>query len=820
MVSRHGKHRFQTGMVTASLLNRSLSMADAREVARSVRESVAGLDEITTDELSRRIDALVETTLGPSAAARVRAAGKLVDDGIPLVETARGRFPFSKGVVLRDLDTSGVELDAAVELARDLEQWARQQGTGILSEGRVHLQVAHMLAERHGQKYARRYRMMAWVRETKRSVIVLIGGATGTGKSTLAMELAYRLGFVWVTSTDMIRETMRTVVSAELAPGLHDHSFRGILLGGQVLSDPRERVLAGFRQQAGQVAVGVRAVIQRALLENAHIIIEGTHLIPPFGQYVPLGVDVSVAGLILALPDEVEHKNRFPHRGRDQALRPASTYLDAFQSVRWIHNDLLRMAEEAEAVVLPNVDRSRTLMAAIDFLSRELPVDAQDPRAERSLPLEPRSPTIPTLLLVLEGLGDEPNPALGGKTPLGAAQAFFLRRLASSGGQGLVVTNSRGVDSPSTEEGLLALLDAAGDAGTLGRGVFEAMGQGLRIPPHAILLRGNLATVEPDGSITDRRAQRIREGVQDLLADLGKVELSGGIKGRIVSAQDHRVLVMLVGTGLSAAVSDTDPGDCATVRRVGMPRPLDDSPEAGRTADALGELLRITAERLSRHPINRERAAQGLLPANTILTRGAAAPPKRPPSPGRLGALVAGCHTALGVARHVGLKTATSVRMTGGLDTDLDAKFETAAALFQEVNFVVVHIKGTDVAAHERRALEKRDFISAIDAALGRFLLGCPEMANKLRVVVSSNHGTSSISSIHLGAPVPLLLSTWRPDVDDQDAFDEESCKHGALGVLESDDLTAMLGLAPARAAEASVTSMAAGEAQSPERPA
>jgi 2,3-bisphosphoglycerate-independent phosphoglycerate mutase len=159
--------------------------------------------------------------------------------------------------------------------------------------------------------------------------------------------------------------------------------------------------------------------------------------------------------------------------------------------------------------------------------------------------------------------------------------------------------------------------------------------------------------------------------------------------------------------------------------------------------------------------------------------------------------------------------------MTGGLDTDLCAKFEAAVALFQEVNLVVVHIKGADVAAHQHRPLEKREFISAVDAALGQCLLGRRELPRKLRVVVSANHGTSSISGIHLGSPVPLLVSTWDADSDDQEAFDEDSCRQGALGVFESGDLSAMLGLAPGAAAEprASVPVAACREAPESSEP-
>jgi 2,3-bisphosphoglycerate-independent phosphoglycerate mutase len=784
-------------MVTASLLHRGLSMADATEIARDVRDSVANREEITTEKLSARIDELIAARLGPERALQKRVVEPAPDPGaeaVPMVETAHGRFPFSRGVILRHLDTSGLGLDAAMELVRDLERWVRAQRASVLSEVRLQAEVARMLKERHGEDFARRYRLTDWVQRSQLPMIVLIGGATGTGKSTLAMELAYRLGVVWVTSTDLIRETMRTVLSPELVPGLHDHSFRGMVVGGQVLSDPRERVLAGFRQQAAQVAVGIRAVIGRAIRENADIIIEGTHLAPPFHQYVPPDAEVNLAGLILAVPDEKEHRNRFPERSEHQPERAAATYLDAFQSVRWIHDDLLRLAEDAEAVVLPNLSRARTLIGAVDFLSRELPVESRE-RRTRATRAASRPEAVPTLFLILDGLGDEPNAALGGRTPLSAARPRYLRRLAASGGQGQVRTARPGVDIPGTDDGIMALLGASGQVGKVGRGLFEALGRGLPIPPGSVVLRGNLATAEVDGALIDRRAGRIRAGVEELLSDLRNVPLAHGISGRIYPGHEHRVLVVLSGPGLSAAVSDSDPGGRATVQRILEPHPLDASPEAGRTAEALRELLAVAARRLREHPHNRERIAQGLLAANSVITRGAAAAPERRPPGEWLGAMVTGCNTALGVARYLGMKTASSLRMTGNLDTDIDAKLEAASSLLEDQEFVVVHIKGTDVAAHDKRPLEKRDFISAIDAALGRFLEARPAYSGHLRVVVSADHGTSSTTGNHLATPVPLLLATWQAESDEQSDFDEESSARGALGVLQSGELGELLGL-------------------------
>jgi 2,3-bisphosphoglycerate-independent phosphoglycerate mutase len=99
------------------------------------------------------------------------------------------------------------------------------------------------------------------------------------------------------------------------------------------------------------------------------------------------------------------------------------------------------------------------------------------------------------------------------------------------------------------------------------------------------------------------------------------------------------------------------------------------------------------------------------------------------------------------------------------------------------------------VAAHDRRPLEKRDFIEKIDRALGDFLHNHASLSGRLRVVVSADHGTSSLTGNHLPDPVPLLLATWQADVEDEEDFDENSTSDGALGLLECGDLAELLGL-------------------------
>jgi 2,3-bisphosphoglycerate-independent phosphoglycerate mutase len=748
VVSRHGRYRFQTGMVTAGLLQRGIEMADAFAISNELRDEIRALDEITAEDLEDRTRVLVERVLGIPAEDFPARQFTVAEAGSTVVRAGGRIYPYSRGIIFQQLTTAGLEYEPAMRMAQEVYLWLLTRGEAEIEEIALDQAVCERLVALGDPHVVRRFRFIGWVRRTERPLFLLLGGATGTGKSTLATELAVRLGIRTVTSTDMIRETMRTVLSAEVVPGLHDHSFRGMLQGGKVLSKPRERVLAGYRQQCDQVAVGVRAVIRRATRERSHMILEGTHIVPPFHRYLPPGSDAIAAGLVLAVLDEDRHKSRFPRRARSQTTRNPNTYLEAFQSVRWIHDDLLSAAEDCNAVVVASEDLEITVRGVVDYLSRAIPFEEMDdtllqirvPGTKNETPTGPR-----TLFLILDGMADEPNPALGGLTPLAAADTPTLEALAGRGGQGQVLTTHTPGKAASTNEGLLALLGHPESSKQIGRGLLEALGNGVPLAPGAVLFRGNLATLAEDGTLVDRRAGRIRAGVEDLVAGLGEVQLPGGIVGRVYAGHEHRLTVMLQGAKLSGAVSDTDPGGEAFLQRVLVPTALDETPEAARTVDALKALLSKARTVLDAHPLNQERTDRGLYPANCIITRGTARvgdlpPPRHSP---KHAALVSACPTALGVARTVGMESATSPEMTGNLDTNLGAKFDAARSLLLDRNFVAIHFKGTDVAAHDRRPMEKRDFISAIDAALGQFLCQNTEVADGLRVVVSADHGTS-----------------------------------------------------------------------------
>jgi len=168
--------------------------------------------------------------------------------------------PYSKGLMARALMRAGVSVERAYELARRIEQdlGARSERTANID--RIQELAADVLGETDGGLAIGRLRRYQDLDELDLPLIILIGGATGTGKSTIAAEVAYRLGITRVTSTDFVRQTMRALFTPEFLPAIHYSSFDA----GRALPTMQEEevdpLLHGFLEQTRHVLVGVQAV--------------------------------------------------------------------------------------------------------------------------------------------------------------------------------------------------------------------------------------------------------------------------------------------------------------------------------------------------------------------------------------------------------------------------------------------------------------------------------------------------------------------------------------------------------------------------------
>jgi 2,3-bisphosphoglycerate-independent phosphoglycerate mutase len=387
-------------------------------------------------------------------------------------------------------------------------------------------------------------------------------------------------------------------------------------------------------------------------------------------------------------------------------------------------------------------------------------------------------------MIVLDGVGDRPNRALGGKTPLEAAETRNLDALAERGATGMVHSILPWVPV-GTQTGLGVLMGLArADVGRLARGPVEAAGAGLELVAGDVAMRCNFATLEPSDHtyrIVDRRAGRIVDGVPDLLRTLDGSRLAPDVELRVAPSTHHRAVALLRGPGLSARISDTDPGAGRESEGVLKSRALSEDEAARKTADLVNQFVDLTFKTLGNHPVNTERQRQGLPKANGLITRGAGMFTECRNLIRHLGlsaAVVTGEGTAVGLARMFGFSAFTDSRFTASVSTDLDAKVSVTLDAIKDHDFTFLHIKGPDVAAHDHEPELKRDLLERIDAALE------PLLSEDLVICVAGDHSTDSISGRHTGDPVPFVLAGHDLLPEESKSYAERSCRGSSLGHL------------------------------------
>ncbi len=381
-------------------------------------------------------------------------------------------------------------------------------------------------------------------------------------------------------------------------------------------------------------------------------------------------------------------------------------------------------------------------------------------------------------------MGDRPVFELDHKTPLQAAKINTINQLAKEGQCGTADPVKTGIVA-STVSGTLAILGYDPLKNTVARGVVEALGCGMKINVGDVAFRGNWATLDEKGLIVDRRAGRIREGINELASSITGQKFDN-FRIDVAAGTEHRIAVVLRGPGLQDCVSGSDPGDYF---HSGInPRPIKPLNKNNSKCIQTSEILNLfelkAREVLARHPVNLKRVSNHLLPANAILTREPGQfhyfpKIKRPSGMGLTGVCITGDDTISGIARVTGLKVLKTKEMTANLDTNLTEKFEVTGKMLDKYGLVVLHIKGCDIAAHNKEPVKKKNFLQKIDSELGKFL---KKRTKKLRLAITADHSTWSKEGTHIDDPVPVLLHGYGIDSDMVKEFDEHQVLNGKLG--------------------------------------
>jgi 2-phosphoglycerate kinase len=273
-------------------------------------------------------------------------------------------LPYSKGLMARALMGGGVAAHRAYELALRVERDLVARGASAVDFERLHALAVEALGEDEGARAVRRLRRFNDLQQLDQPIILLVGGGTGTGKSTVATEAAHRLGITRVTSTDFVRQTMRAFFSKEFMPAIHYSSFEA---GAAVnLPDRGEATLVGFLEQTRNVLVGVQAALERALQEGWSMVLEGIHLVPGM---VPSEIEGAlVVHCVLAVENEEVHASNFWIRdAASEGLRPVDKYVDAMPDIRLVQAYIVERAQQAGVPVIDNVDIEQAIGAVIEL---------------------------------------------------------------------------------------------------------------------------------------------------------------------------------------------------------------------------------------------------------------------------------------------------------------------------------------------------------------------------------------------------------------------------------------------------------------------
>ena len=371
------------------------------------------------------------------------------------------------------------------------------------------------------------------------------------------------------------------------------------------------------------------------------------------------------------------------------------------------------------------------------------------------------------LLVVMDGLGGYADAEHG--TELEEAVTPNLDQLAADGSAGLVDPIGPGI-TPGSGPGHLGLFGYDPEQFELGRGALSAAGLDFELEAGDVAARGNLATLAPDGTITDRRAGRIPDAEAQAVVDRLQAAVHvPGVEVFFRHEREHRLLVALRGAGLDARLGDTDP------QQTGVP-PLAPSalaPEAKRTADLVVELDAQIRAVLADDP-----------KANVVLFRGFDTHRELPGFEERYGlrsAAIAIYPMYRGIARLLGMDVL-------GRPADLTEQLQIMRDAWNDYDYFFLHHKYTDSAGEDGDRARKIAAIETLDAFVPELRALGPDV-----IVVSGDHSTPSQMAAHSWHPVPTLLWSERCGRDDVVQYGERWCRHGMLGIRPTKDLMALM---------------------------
>jgi len=366
--ARGAESPYSRRLLAESLISLGFASQMAQDIAKKVEVKLnkAGATSITKTQLREIVHRVVSKDYGKKYAKRFPVE-KTMDYGVT-VEDLADSFPYSKGIMAQSLMASGLSPNIAYDAARSIETKLKEDQVRSISRAELRSMTYHILETESSPEHAERYLLWRKLKRPEKPLIIMIGGATGVGKSTIAAEVAHRLGITRIICTDIIRSVMRGMISPDLLPAIHSSSY-GV---AETLTAPLPKnaapVLIGFCEQVSKIAVGVDAVINRAAEEKVSTLIEGVHIVPNF--VAKNQEEVHEVFLVITVKKYEAHKARFYQRYEENPNRESEKYLSRFNAIREIQTYVSDSAHQHNIPVINNMNLDQAVDSALEEITK------------------------------------------------------------------------------------------------------------------------------------------------------------------------------------------------------------------------------------------------------------------------------------------------------------------------------------------------------------------------------------------------------------------------------------------------------------------
>lgn len=358
------------------------------------------------------------------------------------------------------------------------------------------------------------------------------------------------------------------------------------------------------------------------------------------------------------------------------------------------------------------------------------------------------------VIVLGDGMSDEPIDALGGKTPLEAANTPAMDALASMGELGMV-QNVPASMAPGSDVANLSVLGYDPGLYYTGRSPLEALSVGVQMEPDDIVFRCNLVTLTepepyPEKTILDHSSSEISTADADVLMDAIRAHFNSDEFQFYTGTSYRHIMIWKHGR-----VSALEPPHDHLTKVIGPFLPKE---------ECLRRFMEESFDILNNHPLNVQRARGGKNKANSLWYWGAGTRPSLPSFTGKTGlkgAMISAVDLLKGIALGAGMQVCEVPGATGSIDTNWEGKAQAAlrALLEDGCDFAYVHVEAPDEMAHQGLLKEKIESIEYLDSRLvAPICRGLEEAGEEYRMLILPDHPNPLRYRTHTGEPVPYVL--------------------------------------------------------------